>query len=79
MTYSAPGREIAFCLRHVAGLAPRPHGASAGLDDELVDSLLAEAGRFAGEALAPLNHPGDRIGARYENGTVTLPPGFADA
>lgn len=79
MTYSAPGREIAFCLRHVAGLVPRPHGASAGLDDELVESLLGEAGRFAGEVLAPLNHPGDRVGARYENGKVTLPPGFADA
>ena len=36
-------------------------------------------GRFASEVLQPLNAAGDREGLRFENGTVTMPPGFVDA
>ena len=48
------------------------------LDWDAVSSIVAEAGRFATEEIAPLNRPGDLAGARYENGVVTTPPGFAD-
>src|ERR1700677_4897052 len=44
----------------------------AGLDAEI------GAGRFATEAIAPLNRVGDLEGARYENGRVTSPPGFRE-
>src|SRR5260221_598565 len=46
---------------------------------DLVQQVLGEAGRLAGEVLAPLNAGGDREGSRLENGVVTTPAGFADA
>jgi alkylation response protein AidB-like acyl-CoA dehydrogenase len=44
-----------------------------------VQAILVEAGRFAADELAPLNRPGDRIGARRENGSVCTPPGWPEA
>ena len=41
--------------------------------------VLEEAGRFVALRIAPLNRTGDEIGARFEAGTVTMPPGFRDA
>ncbi|TXM87987.1 acyl-CoA dehydrogenase, partial [Methylobacterium sp. WL122] len=40
---------------------------------------LTEAGRLAGDVLAPLNRVGDRHGATLSNGVVTMAPGFAAA
>ena len=34
------------------------------LDDELVQQVLEEAGKFVGEVVAPLNRDGDEIGAQ---------------
>ena len=76
--YRAPVSEIAFTLRHVAGLGDAiAAGAFPDLSDDLVDAVLAEAGRFATEELAPLNRVGDLEGARLEDGVVTTPPGWA--
>ncbi len=41
--------------------------------------MLEAAGQFSTEVLAPLNRSGDTQGARYENGRVFAPAGFADA
>ena len=41
--------------------------------------MIAEAGKFATEAIAPLDVVGDREGARCDNGVVTTPTGFRDA
>jgi alkylation response protein AidB-like acyl-CoA dehydrogenase len=46
---------------------------------DLTATVLEEAGRFAGEVLAPLNRTGDIQGSRLENGVVRTPDGFADA
>ncbi len=48
-------------------------------DTELMQQVLEEAGRFVGEVVAPLNRGGDEIGAQWEAGNVTMPPGFRDA
>jgi len=48
-------------------------------DAENVEMVLDEALKIAQEQLAPTNEDGDRIGARYENGTVTLPESFKPA
>ncbi|MFC7410161.1 acyl-CoA dehydrogenase family protein [Hydrogenophaga atypica] len=48
-------------------------------DPALMQQVLEEAGKFVGEVVAPLNRDGDEIGCRFEAGTVTAPPGFADA
>ena len=78
--YTAPLREIAFVLRHVAGLgdvASLPGLADATPD--LVDALLAEAARLAESRLAPLNQPGDRQPPTIANGAVVMPAGFREA
>ena len=49
------------------------------VDPDLMRQVLEEAGKFAGQVVAPLNRPGDEIGAHCENGAVTMPPGFRDA
>jgi len=78
--YRAPVSEIAFTLKHVAGLsAAIETGAFPGLGEDLVDAVLAEAGRFASEELAPLNRVGDAVGSRVADGVVTTPPGWRKA
>jgi len=49
------------------------------LDGDLVQQVLEEAGKFVGEVVAPLNRDGDEIGAQWQNGKVTMPPGFQAA
>ncbi len=54
--YRAPVSDIAFTLKHVAGLSDAlAAGAFPELGEDLVDAVVAEAGRFASEELAPLN------------------------
>ena len=79
MTYQSPVADILFSLEHVAGLDDAiGAGLFGDLDPETVASVIGEAGRFATEAIAPLNRVGDLHGARYENGRVTSPPGFRE-
>jgi alkylation response protein AidB-like acyl-CoA dehydrogenase len=47
--------------------------------DDVVDAVLEEAAKFAGEVLSPLNATGDKVGARWKDGAVEMPPGFKDA
>ncbi len=48
MTYRAPVADIAFTLKHAAGLkAALAEGLYGDLDEETVDSVIAEAGRYA--------------------------------
>jgi acyl-CoA dehydrogenase len=80
MSYAAPVKDIAFMMRHVAGLAKgQADGLYADLDDATADAILEEAARFAEERLAPLNWPGDRAGAKLEADGVKTPAGWKDA
>ena len=80
MTFAAPIADIAFTLKHTAGLnAAMAAGRAGDLTEDVLDAVLAEAGKFAEEVIAPLNAPGDRIGSRFENGSVTTPPGWKEA
>ncbi|MEQ1752669.1 MAG: acyl-CoA dehydrogenase C-terminal domain-containing protein [Micropepsaceae bacterium] len=80
MTYHAPVKHIRFALDSVANL-PALYGNSAfsELSSDIVDAILEEAGRYAGEVIAPLNRIGDTEGARLDNGRVRLPTGFEEA
>jgi alkylation response protein AidB-like acyl-CoA dehydrogenase len=49
------------------------------IDDDLVHQVLDEAAKFVGEVVAPLNRDGDEIGAQWQDGKVTMPPGFQAA
>ncbi|WP_156679952.1 acyl-CoA dehydrogenase [Sphingomonas profundi] len=80
MTYTPPLAEQGFVLETVAdlpGLAALPPFADATAD--MVEAILAEGGRFAAEAFAPLNRIGDTEGARWSADGVTLPAGFREA
>ncbi|MEE8629971.1 MULTISPECIES: acyl-CoA dehydrogenase [Methylobacterium] len=80
MTYRAPVAEMAFTLRHVAGLDRAiAEGLHGDLSDDLVDTILDEAGRFANDVVAPLNKVGDRHGTPLKDGVVTMPPGYREA
>ena len=48
------------------------------LTEDLVDAILAEAGRFATEEVAPLADIGDRQGAVLEGDVGALPDGWRD-
>ncbi|MCZ4090075.1 acyl-CoA dehydrogenase [Sinorhizobium psoraleae] len=77
--YKAPVDEIAFTLKHVAGMAEAlDAGVFGELGEDLVDAILAEAGRFATEEVAPLGDVGDRQGARLVDGAVKTPEGWRD-
>ncbi|MBT9368844.1 acyl-CoA dehydrogenase [Rhizobium sp. CSW-27] len=77
--YKAPVEEIAFTLRHVAGLsAALSAGRLGDLSEDLVDAILSEAGRFASEEMAPLGPIGDTQGARLIEGRVISPDGWVD-
>src|SRR5580658_8683921 len=79
--YVAPIQDMKFVLEERAGLdsvAKLPGYEEATPD--LVDAVLNEAARLAGEVLAPLNAPGDIEGAKWNPGfTVTMPTGFKQA
>ncbi|MBI3434687.1 MAG: acyl-CoA dehydrogenase [Proteobacteria bacterium] len=80
MTYRAPVADIAFTLRHAGGFAAaRDRGVYGDIGDDVIDAVLAQAGRFASEIIAPLNRIGDRHGAPLRDGVVTTPPGWKEA
>jgi alkylation response protein AidB-like acyl-CoA dehydrogenase len=80
MTYKAPLADISFALKHGASLTSAIEQGLFGdltLDD--VDAVLAEAGRFAEEVIAPLNRDGDKYGTPFKDGAVTTAPGWKEA
>jgi acyl-CoA dehydrogenase len=80
MTYRAPVTDIAFALKHAAGLKSAiAEGLYGDLDEQTVDSVLEEAGKFATEVIAPLNRVGDTFGTPFKDGKVTTPPGWKEA
>lgn len=71
-SYDPPLRDVRFVFTRLLD--------GAGLDEDLLDALLEEAGRFAAEAIAPLNAAADREGCRrHPDGSVTTPTGFPEA
>lgn len=80
-SYTAPTRDARFLINDVLDL--QSYGNLPGFENatnDMVDAILAEAGRFTSEVLAPLNRIGDEEGCiRHEDGSVTTPTGFKDA
>ncbi len=80
MTYRAPVSDIAFTLKHSAGLNQAiADGIYGDLDEATVDAVLEEAGKFASDIIAPLNRIGDTFGTPFKDGHVTTPPGWKKA
>jgi 3-(methylthio)propanoyl-CoA dehydrogenase len=78
--YRAPVRDVRFVLEELLGagsLSGFPK--LADYSNELAQSVLEEAARFAQEVLDPLNQPGDTAGARWTEQGVVTAPGFREA
>ncbi len=78
--YRAPLEDIRFVLHDLVGvesLASFPGYEEASTD--VVDAVLDEAARFAGEVLSPLNRVGDAEGSHLVDGRVVTPRGFREA
>jgi alkylation response protein AidB-like acyl-CoA dehydrogenase len=78
--YAPPLDEFGFVLHHLLDLdrlfaLPR----YSDLDADLVDAVLAEAGKFLAEQWFPLNAPGDEVGSTFTDGIVSAPAGFKEA
>ena len=71
MGITAPPAETAWLLHNALGFAAQAEADTA--------AILEEAARMAEGVLAPLDRPGDMAGARWHDGTVTVPEGFAEA
>ena len=78
MTYRAPVADLLLALE-TAGHGALLQRGLIDLDTETLGAVLEAAGDMASGQLAPLNRLGDTHGARFDNGQVTSPPGFAPA
>jgi len=78
--YSAPVRDMRFVITELMDFAAlKALPGFEEVSEDMVDAILAEAQRFSGQELAPLNVIGDREGAVWEDGEVRVPQGFIDA
>jgi 3-(methylthio)propanoyl-CoA dehydrogenase len=79
-TYLAPLKDMQFVISELAGLEDVAALPGCGeVSADVVDAVLGEAAKFAQEVLDPLNRSGDRQGARFMDGKVVAPDGFAQA
>jgi len=78
--YSYPYKDAAFIIDELIGFDRLcREGGLEDVNSELVQAILEEAARLAGEVIAPLNVVGDRQGATLDEVGVRETPGFADA
>jgi alkylation response protein AidB-like acyl-CoA dehydrogenase len=79
MTYRPPIEDIVHSLNTAAGLPDLiARGVLEGVDQALLASVLEEAGRFAAEAIAPLNRVGDLAHSQLIDGRVRVPDGWTE-
>ena len=81
MNYQPRLEDIQFILEKVLHVPQRiaELPAYAEVDADLMNQVLDEPGKFVANEIAPLNRVGDEVGAQFNQGHVTMPPGFKDA
>jgi acyl-CoA dehydrogenase len=80
MEYLAPLDDLSVALNDVAELSELiEDGLFPGLDGDLLQAILNEAGKYASQQIAPLNQQGDAEGTLLENGAVRMPGGWREA
>ena len=77
--YRAPLSDIAFLLKHVFPLDRHTRECGIDFDVEIALAIADEAGKFAGDVIAPLNRPADVAGARWSATGVETSKGFEEA
>ena len=73
MSFTCPVTDQRFVLDHVVRIGELTN------DADLVDAVLEGAAALAEGEFAPLNKSGDEQKARWNDGDVTMPPGFKQA
>ncbi len=78
-TYEPPLADYTFLFTEAFGgdVVAQASGGAFTASDAI--DIVEGAGTFAADVLAPLDAPGDREGARLDEGTVRMPEGFAEA
>ncbi|MBP6089366.1 MAG: acyl-CoA dehydrogenase family protein, partial [Polaromonas sp.] len=81
MDYQARTSDIHFILDKVLQASVQLQSLKnyAEIESDLIKQVLEESGKFVSEVVAPLNRVGDELGAKFDSGRVTMPPGFRDA
>ena len=81
MNYQPRLEDIQFILEKVLHVPQRiaELPAYSEVDADLMNQVLEEAGKFVANEIAPLNRVGDEVGAQFNQGHVTMPPGFKEA
>lgn len=80
MSFTAPSREQNFVLKHIANIgALAEHERFAGASEDMVEAIVEGIGQFAAGEFAPINRIGDTVGAKWNDGAVTMPAGFKEA
>ncbi len=77
--YAAPTKDLSYVLHQVLNTEASATPGYEELEPSFTAAVLQEAGKLAGEVLAPLNRVGDTEGCVLENGIVRTPTGFAKA
>ena len=78
--FIAPIRDLRFVLEELLEYRSLALPDFEETSPDLVEAVLEEAAKLAGEVWSPLNASGDQQGcARRDDGGVTLPEGFAEA
>ncbi|RCV86555.1 acyl-CoA dehydrogenase [Billgrantia montanilacus] len=78
--FAAPVRDLRFVLEELLEYRSLALPGFEEASPDLVEAVLEEAAKLAGEVWGPLNASGDQQGcARRDDGSVTLPDGFIEA
>ena len=75
MSFTAPVSDQRLTLNAVVRIGELQDGP----DSDMVDAVLEGAAAFAEGEFAPLARAGDMVGARWDNGKVSMPAGYKDA
>jgi alkylation response protein AidB-like acyl-CoA dehydrogenase len=82
-TYNPPLRDMQFLIHELFDVANelKPCARHADIDEDTINAVLEEGGKFAAEVTFPLNITGDTEGCTLDKQTheVTTPTGFKDA
>ncbi|MDY7116887.1 acyl-CoA dehydrogenase [Halomonas sp. SSL-5] len=78
--FAAPVRDLRFVLEELLDYGSLSLPGFEEASPDLVEAVLEEAAKLAGEVWAPLNASGDRQGCtRRDDGSVSVPDGFSEA
>lgn len=80
MTYQPPVKDLMFCIEHLSHWGKVSNlDAYSECDLSDIGAALTGYAQFCAEQIAPLSQGGDRAGASFDKGRVTMPEGHAQA